>query len=889
VILKPPDRFVRLLRHAVRNDPAGPSILGDLHEDFVVLAGQRGAAAAGRWYRREVVLLVIGRAFHSTLATFSRRGTMVTLLSPRGFRQDLRSSFRTMRRAPGLYLLLALVIGLGVGATTAVYSVVRPLLLAPLPVEDPAALVWIQNTGQGASLSSITSRSSNLRDFRALATSFEGITGYMAFSDQSTNTLMVGGEPEQTFGFGVAADFLVVLGVEPLLGRSFTAEEGEWGGPRAILLTNGFWRRRFAGDAGIIGSTVQLDGQAHEVIGVLPATFDFASIFTPGKRVDFLTTFPVSDETDRWGNTMFFIGRLRPDVTASVAEQELQRVIGSLKEQQPERWGLGARVTPLQTHIAAPLRPALRLLMAASAAVMLIVCFNVANILLARSPGRSREVAVRKALGATRGRIIRQLLVESLIFAAAGGLVGIAIALPVTRFLAGATGMAIPLLDRITIDGPALAFALAAGIIAGLLAGTMPALQVAEGRESDTLRAASRGATGHRAGRRIRELLVVAELAVACVLLIAGGLLFRSFEAVLGVDLGFEPAGTVAWQLQPSRRFQSFDEMTTYYRMVTDRVEALPGIQSAGLIDGSPMGRNRSWGLRVVGANVDPEKPWTGLFPHMISPGYLETMGIPIVAGRDITARDTDDTPHVVLINETGAREVFAGEEPVGRQILTGGGDEPWEIVGVVGDIRHLGPETEPGVQVYFPMAQMWDFSSLDLVLRSRLPAAQVAAAVSATLAELDPAMPTRDYWTLESRLDRTVSARRFTLQVLGGFGFAALVLAALGIYGVLSQSVAERAREIGIRMSLGETASSVRRSVVGRTLLLAGAGIGIGVLIAQAGSRLVASMLFGVRAADPVTLGSMALILIAVAALSGFVPALRASRTDALTVLRAE
>jgi predicted permease len=498
-------------------------------------------------------------------------------------------------------------------------------------------------------------------------------------------------------------------------------------------------------------------------------------------------------------------------------------------------------------------------------------------------------VAVRKALGATRGRIIRQLLVESLIFAAAGGLVGIAIALPVTRFLAGATGMAIPLLDRITIDGPALAFALAAGIIAGLLAGTMPALQVAEGRESDTLRAASRGATGHRAGRRIRELLVVAELAVACVLLIAGGLLFRSFEAVLGVDLGFEPAGTVAWQLQPSRRFQSFDEMTTYYRMVTDRVEALPGIQSAGLIDGSPMGRNRSWGLRVVGANVDPEKPWTGLFPHMISPGYLETMGIPIVAGRDITARDTDDTPHVVLINETGAREVFAGEEPVGRQILTGGGDEPWEIVGVVGDIRHLGPETEPGVQVYFPMAQMWDFSSLDLVLRSRLPAAQVAAAVSATLAELDPAMPTRDYWTLESRLDRTVSARRFTLQVLGGFGFAALVLAALGIYGVLSQSVAERAREIGIRMSLGETASSVRRSVVGRTLLLAGAGIGIGVLIAQAGSRLVASMLFGVRAADPVTLGSMALILIAVAALSGFVPALRASRTDALTVLRAE
>jgi hypothetical protein len=305
VIPSPPEAFARLLRRAVRNDPAGPSILGDYHEHFVAHARQRGLTSARRWYRREVLRFAAGRGFYSALATFSRRGTMQSVLSPRGFREDLRSAFRTMRRAPSLYLLLALVIGLGVGATTAVYSVVRPLLLAPLPFDDPESLVWIQNTGTGTSLSAITSRSSNLRDFRAHASSFDGITGYNAFSDQSTYTLMIGGEPEQTIAFGVAADFLDVLGVEPVVGRGFTREEGEWGGPRAILLTNGFWRRRFAADASIVGTTVTVNGEPRDVVGVLPAAFDFASLFTPGKRVDFLIPFAVSDETDRWGNTMF--------------------------------------------------------------------------------------------------------------------------------------------------------------------------------------------------------------------------------------------------------------------------------------------------------------------------------------------------------------------------------------------------------------------------------------------------------------------------------------------------------------------------------------------------------------------------------------------------------
>ena len=887
----PPVRFARLLARAVRNDPAGPAILGDLHEDFVARVRRCGLAGARRWYRREVTLLVLGRMLHAALSSFTGNGFMSTFLRPVGFRHDFANAVRTMRRSPGAYVLLALVIGLGVGATTAVYSVVKPMLLAPLPFEDPGELVWIQNTEPGESLSSVTSRSGNLRDFRALNRTFDGMTGYNAFFDQSVYTLGGEGASEQTRGVGVAHDFLEVLGVEPVHGRSFTAEEGVAGGPPVIVLTHGFWQRRYAGDRSIVGTSVLLEGEPHEVIGVLPETFDFGSLFKPGTRVDFLYAFPVGEPSDRWGNTMFFIGRLRPGVTAAAAEADLHSIMARLEEEQPDRWGLGASVTPLQAQIAGPFRPALLLLAAAAAAVMLIVCFNVANVLLARSPRRSREVAVRKALGATRGRIVRQFLLESLLLACGGAAAGIALAIGITAFVSGLSGMAIPLLDRVAVDGSALAFAILAATVAGLLAGLVPALQVAEGAESETLRAASRGASSHRAGRRLREMLVVAELAVACALLVAGGLLVRSFQEVLAVDLGFETDNAVAWQLNPSRDFDSFDEMTTYYTTVASRIASLSGVESVGMTDALPLGKNRTWGYRVVGEVVDPDEAEgrPGIFPHLVGPDYLETMRIPLVDGRSFTAFDNDDAPPVVMINQTAAEAWFPGESAVGRQVFAGGADEPWEIVGVVADVRHLTPESGPGFEMYFPMFQMWDFSSIELVVRSPLPPAQLAASVTAALAELDPGMPTADYWTLEASLDRVLSARRFTLQVLGGFGVVALLLAALGIYGVLSQSVAERTREIGIRMTLGASANSVRRSVVGRTLLLSGVGIGLGLLAALAGSRLLSSLLFGVPAADPATLATMAGLLLAVSALSGLIPALRASRTDALGVLRGE
>jgi predicted permease len=878
-----------MLARAFREDPALPAIAGDLHEDYVAELRRGGARRARWWYRWEVTKLVLGRMWFVVVSELRGEANMTGSARASALRHDMVAALRTMRRSPAVYLLLAVVIGLGVGATTAVYSVVSPLLLRPLPFAHAEELVWIENTGEGGSLSSITSRSSNLRDFRRSASSFDGLTGYMAFFEQSSYTLDVGGTPEQMSGVGVAHDFLEVLGVQPVHGRGFTAEEGVWGGPRAILLSHGYWRRRFAEDASVIGSAVQINGEPHTVVGVLPAWFDFSSVFTPTVPVDILLPFPVGDETDRWGNTMFFIGRLRPGVTVAVAQQELDRLIMSLQEEQPNRWGLGARVMPLRAHVAGPFRPALLLLSLAAAAVMLIVCVNVANILLARSPGRGREIAVRKALGATRGRIVRQLLAESLVMAAAGGAIGIGLAILVTRFISGATGMAIPLLDRVRVDGWALAFAVIAATGAGLLAGLVPALQVAEGGESDTLRATSRGASGHRAAHRLRETLVVAELALACALLVAGGLMLRSFQAVLAVDLGFDPENAVAWKLNPSAAFESFDEMTSFYTSVTERVRALRGVEGVGLNDALPLGKNRSWVVRIAGEAGAADEPGVGIFPHMIDAGYLDAMRIRLVDGRNISPRDTDDTPLVVLINETAAATLFPGERAVGRRIVTSGGDDEREIVGVVADVKHVTPERGAGVQVYFPMAQMWDFGTMDLVVRSRLPAASLASAVSAALAEIDPQMPTRDYWTLEQTLDRSVSARRFTLQILAGFGAVALLLAALGVYGVLAQSVSERTREIGIRMALGASAGSVRRALVARTLLLAVTGIGLGLLIALAGSRLIAAMLYGVPAADPVTLSTIAAVLLGVALMSGLLPALRASRTDALAIMRGD
>ena len=887
----PPRAAAKLLARALRRDPAGPVILGDLLEDFAKVHRARGARVAWLWYWKEAVMLSMERRATGASPAPGPGGPASRRSRVRELLQDGAFALRAVRRTPGFTLFIAVLIALGVGAATSVFSVLRPLVLAPLPLERPHELVWIANEPEpgDTSLSAVTSRTDNLLDFRERSRTLAGLTGYNAFFDHSSYALTGAGEPERLAGVGVAPDFLDVLGIEPVHGRRFTPDEGAYGGPPAVILSHGFWTRRFAGDPGVVGRSLTLNGRPHLVVGVLPSSFDFSSMFTPGVTVDFLVPFPIDvpPEVAFVGNVLAMVGRLRDGETAASAQAELDVILSALREEDPGRWGLGARVTTLRDHLAGPFRPALVLLAAAAATLLLIVCVNVSNLFLARTPARAREIAVRKAFGAARGRIARQLVLEATCIALAGALLGTAVAAAAVRVVAGPAGASVPLLDRVQVDGWALLFAIGTAALTGLLVGIVPALQVRDGNEASVLRAAAPSTSASRGARRLRDALVIAEVTLACVLLVAGGLLVRSFRAVLDVELGFDPSNAVAWQLEPSGRFGSLGEKSGFYAGLADRVAAVPGIEDVGLTDALPLGRNRSWSLRVVGQPEPTDGP-EEIFPHVVNPGYLPAMRIPIVAGRNLTRDDREDAPPVVLMNESGARRVFRGADPLGRRVRLWGPWE-WEVVGIVRDVRHLSPELDAGTEVYFPLAQMPDYQALDLVVRSSLPADQVARDVSAALREVDPAMPTGRWWTVGSTVDRAVSARRFTLGILSAYGLTALLLAGLGVYGVLAQVVAERRPEIGIRLALGASSSGIVRSVMGRTLALAGLGILAGAAIALGGARLLESLLFEVGPRDPLTFAGMALVLLTVAALGGAVPAARAGRTRVAGVLRGE
>lgn len=802
-----------------------------------------------------------------------------------GVLQDVRYALRRVRREPAFFAFASLIIGLGIGASTAVYSVLSPLLLRPLPFAESDRLVWVA-LGRGEGLSAVTSRTSNLRDYRAMSRSFDGLTGYYAFFEYESFNLLGTGAPERLVGVGVAQDFLDVLGVGPQLGRNFVDEEGVWGGRRAAILTHAFWSRRFNADPGVVGRAITLNGEPTVIVGVLPETFDFASTFAPASRVDFLHPFPIGDETDRWGNTLSIIGRLKPGVSIESAQADLDALTGRLRAADPARWGLGAVISPLRDHLAREFRTALLLLVAAAAAVLLVACANLSNLLLARGRMRSREMAVRSALGAHRRRLLRQLSIESLILALSGGVVGVLIAYTVVSNVATASPIPIPLLDSVAVDGGALLFALAVTLVAGLLVGLAPMLQLVRRQEAGTLNDASRGSTEGGRAAAVRDTLVVAEVALACVLLVGGGLLLRSFAQVLDVELGFQPNGAFAWRVDTGRHFEHATEAAAFYDRLLAGVEAVAGVDAVGLADTPPLGRNRSWGIRAKGVVYDEGEAPT-MFPRMVDSRYLETMRIPLLDGRYFTPHDNERSQHVVIINETAARTLFPGESAVGRTVLISGPEQDRQVIGVVADVRHQSLEKGSGLEVYVPITQAPDYSGLTMVVRSRLPLASLAGDVRSALAAVDPTMPTGDFHTLNSVVDRAVSPRRFILLVLGGFAATALVLAALGIYAVVSYSVSQRIPEIGIRMALGESAGRVQRRVVGRTLLLAGTGVVLGAALSFSASRLMHSLLYGVEPTDLVTLAGVAAILLLVSLLAGYLPARRASAVDPLVALR--
>jgi predicted permease len=792
---------------------------------------------------------------------------------------DLRYTLRTLRRDRGFAGFAVLIVGLGIGASATVFSIVNAVLLRPLPFHDPAKLVWLTNHDTSG-LSGQTTQVGHLLDLREKNRSFESLGAYMAFYGVGDNLLSGSGEPERLSGVQVSDNFFQTLGIRPQIGRLFNADECKWHGAKATLLGHGLWTRRFNADPNIVGRKLTINDEPVLVIGVLPADFDFASVFAPGSHIDLFFPFPLTQETNRWGNTMAIVGRLKPGATLGSAQAELTILGQQLTAANPSRNSFEGRLAPLAEHVSGRLRLALWVLAGAVGVVMLIVCANLSNLLLARTAARQKEIAIRTALGASRGRLIAQMLTEGVTLSCCGAAFGIILAIGGTRLLSRLDSMNIPLLRSAQTDWTAVGFTVLAAFAAGVLFALAPALQTAL---HESLKDANRGSTG-RAGGWMRGALVIAEIAFACVLLAGAGLLARSFVQVLNVNLGFHPESAAAIRVDPDSRDQTNAQSNAYFDELLRRARGVPGVTAAGLSDALPLGRNRSWGAPVKGQTY-PRGKFPTAYVRIVSDGYIGAMGIPLHQGRDLAATDVPSSEPVIVINETMARTLFPEGRALGG-IIRANGER--RVVGIVADVRHLALEQGSGMEMYLPIRQGQDYTSVDLVVRSARPPAQIAAAVRDALRPIAPNLPGNEFRTLQSLVDKAVSPRRFVVWLIAGFAGFALVLASLGIYSVVSYAVTQRTQEIGIRMALGASAGSIQGAIVRQTLGLAA----IGILIGAAGSRLLSaslgSLLYGVKPGDPVTFVAFPTVLACVAALAAYVPARRASRLDPSLALRA-
>ncbi len=799
--------------------------------------------------------------------------------------QDLRYAFRAFRREAGFTTFAILIVGLGIGACSTVFSVVNALLLRPLPFRDPGRLVWISNDGKEGDLSGQTVPVGPFLDLRDQSQAFSDVAAYYAFYGTGDSKMTGDGEPERLSGVPVSQNLFPLLGVQPQVGRLFTEEECKGNRPNVVLLSAGFWKRRFASDPAITGRKLTLNDRPFTVVGVMPASFDFASVFAPGSRTDLFFPLPLTPEVNRQGNTLSMIARLKPGVSVHQAQAEAGAMSEPIRIRH-NRGELRFKVNLLEEHVSGRLRPALFVLACAVGVVMLIVCANLSNLQMARTAARQKEMAIRVALGASRGRLIRQMLTESVVLSCCAAVLGLMLASAGARVLAHSDAFSLPLRESVHIDTAALGFTLLMAMLTGLIFGLLPALQAPANAVHDSLKDSNRGSSEGARHNWIRSALVVSEIAFACVLLVGAGLLVRSFLRVLDVDLGFRPERAAALRIDPSSQYSTRAKRNAYFDEVLRLVKSLPGIEAAGLTDVLPLGHNRSWNAGAKGQAYSREHPPPGVFVRIVSDGYLKAMGIPLRAGRDLTERDDESAKPVILINETLARILWPGRNPIGQTATELDVDR--EVVGVVADVRHLALEEGSGCEMYLPIRQTGDYSSVDLVVRTSLPPASLASAVRGALRPVEPNLPANEFRSLQQLVDRAVSPRRFVVLLLAGFSAFALILASLGIYGVISYSVHQRTQEIGIRMALGASAGDLQARIILQTLALAALGMLIGVAASWVLTRSLTGLLFGVTSTDPATFLGMLALLTVVALAAGFFPARRASRIDPMAALRA-
>ena len=803
--------------------------------------------------------------------------------------QDLRYAFRTLWRDRAFTIITVLILALGIAANTTVFSVVNTVLLRPLPFPDSEQLVWLESGKEFSAglrgtigLSGVTYTVDAYQEFQRHNQSFQQVASYNPFFGNGEFTLTGRGEPRAVLGLMISGNFFQTLGVQPMLGRLFTAEENQKGGRAAALLGYAFWQRQFAGDAGVVGQAIILNKKPVTVVGVMPAGFDFGSVFSPGLRVDLYVP-GIMDELRTWGNTLALVGRLKPGVSLTQAQAEADILFPQFRAAHKDWYeAYLTTVTGLKEFVSGKLRRSLIVLWCAVGVILLIVGVNLSNLLLARAAGRSKEFAMRMALGAGRGRLIRQLLTESLVLSIAGASLGLALAYALTTYLAHQGSIALPLLSSVTVDGAAMAWTILIAVATAMLFGFAPGLKISSGNIQDALKDTGAGMSAGRKHERMRAVLVISEVALACVLLVGAGLLLRSFLRVLDVDLGFQPSQAAVIKVD-------YDDGNNYKRTgpvlreLLHQVTAIPGVESAGIADMLPLGRNRSWGFQGKGIQY-PKEVATVALVRIVTPGYLDAMGMRLLEGRDLSWQDSIDRESVVILNQTAARRFFPGLYPVGRLGQVGGRDT--RVIGVISDVRQQSLETSATPEMYLSMAQAGP-EGAELVVRTKLPPETLAASIMQTLRSLNPAQPAAEFRPLRQIVDHAVSPRRFFVTLVACFAGLGLVLASLGIYGVISYSVTRQTQEIGIRMALGATAFQVQLGVIARALRLALVGVALGTIGAIGAAKWIASLLFGTKPTDPVTFAGIVVLLCAVALMAGYLPARRASRIDPMIALR--
>ena len=795
---------------------------------------------------------------------------------------DLRYAFRMMLKHRVFTCVAVLALALGIGANTAIFSVINAVVLRPLPYGNPEQLVTILHDGAKPVAPA------NYFDLAAQSNSFAAIAAAQWWEPN----LMGRDQPEHLRGLQLTAQMFQVLGVSPVLGRTFNADEDQPGRERVVVLSHRLWQRRFGGDAGVVGQQVTFDGESYTVIGVMPPEFQFAPFWATNAELwSPLNLTPRAN--NRGGQSLRVFARLKPTTTRAMAQAEVATIFRRLEQEHPEtNKGLTIAVEPLHEQVVGKARPALLILFGAVSFVLLIACANVANLMLARATSRQKEIALRTALGASSSRIARQLLTESVVIALIGGVFGLLLSIAGMRALLALGPASLPRLQTIRLDLPTLGVTLGLSVITGLLFGLAPVMQTRKWNWQASLKESTRGSSAGRSRVNARRLLVISEVALALMLLIGGGLMVRSFAHLRAVDPGFTPDNLLTMTISLAGSAHSTaPKRVAFFNELLPRINSLPGVQSASAINHLPLGGD-VWTVPflVEGRPAPGPGEKQGAVYRIIRPDYFRAMGATLLKGRAFTTHDNDTSPPVVIINEPFAKRVWPNEDPLGKRIRVSEADaEPREIVGVVKALKQDQWTAEPNLEMYLPHLQVAAPRALTLVVRSSGDPLALVGAIENQVWSIDKNLPVSEIRTMHEVIAGSIEQHRFNLFLLGLFAFVALVLALVGIYGVMSESVNARTHEIGIRMALGARAADVLGMVVGQGMTLAAIGIGIGLFGAFWLTKFMATLLYEVSPTDSVTFLLIPLVVALVVLCACLIPARRATKVDPLVALRYE